>query len=401
MFKGFFLPSWTYGGQGYLNTNLVQQAPFTPTRTVVSPVLWVANDPLVHYLSSDVSQTVNQLAGVTNGVAHSDNPASPPVAYPNLGNVPPRYQPWGRNGEMDGIVGVLHNLDNASYNLAYRDPLVWGSDNWNFPATNSLTLTTLGRVHRGTPWQTVFLKSTNLLQYFDGTQVNPNVGLNTWENWTGDFDTSDATILSPASDWRLAVLLTEMFNTNDATQLPSVNGSAGTLAQALDGIIVQTNSTASPYYAAPPQLDSYLMTSNSPQAQLVANALFQARNGNIAGSLGLLVTSPQISIASPWLNTSDASRLDYDISDDAYEAIPAQLLPRLRPDSLGSFAPTGGGGNIQFSGGDGFDYVVQSSTNMVNWQNVVTNQPTHGVLSIPVAPGTGQAQQFYRSILLP
>jgi len=409
MFKGFFLNQWIYAGKTYQNTNLVQQAPFTPTRTVVSPTLWVANDPLVHYLISDLSQPVSELNNVTNGVARSDDPSLPPIPFPNLAVVADRYQSWGRNSYMESIANVLHNdPDNASYNLAYRDPLVWGSDDWNFPATNSLPLSTLGRVHRGTPWQTMYLKSTNLLEYVDTAQAYQLVGLNTWENWTGDFIDHDAAILSPVSDWRLAALITELFNTNDATQLYSVNAPAANLAQALDGQLVLTNSTGYPQFSLPPQLDSFVMASNSPQAQLAANTISQARlnrPGKTFSSAGDILSSPEISISSPWLNWNDPTnaieQLDYGISDDAYEAIPAQLLPHLRPDSFGTMVFTNGGAYVRFSGSDALTYIVQASTNLVDWESVETNQPVQGMFTSPVTTPAGAEQNFYRAVLLP
>ena len=38
----------------------------------------------------------------------------------------------------------------------------------------------------------------------------------------------------------------------------------------------------------------------------------------------------------------------YGITDAAYEAIPVQLLPQLRPDSIGTLTPTNGGWNLFF-----------------------------------------------------
>ena len=345
--------------------------------------------------------------GVTNGIARSDDVSLPPIATPNLVALPDRFQPWGRNTVMNYLVGVLHDApDNASYQLAYRDPLVWTPDDWNFPATNILPLTTLGRIHRGTPWQTFFLKSTNILNYSDVTQFNPAVGLATWENWTGDFNAADATLLSPRSDWRLAALLAEIFNSSDATQLASVN-TTNWLAL-LSGLAALTNSTAAPDYYTLPQLDPATMTSNSPQAAFVAAALVRAcanQPGQKYFSAGDILSAPEISEQSPWLNRSDANfssdQMDYGISDDAYEMIPAQLLPHLRPDSCGALAFTNGGWRVQFSGSDAFDYAMQTSSNLVNWEIVSTNQPVQENFSAPIAPISIMQKQFFRSVLLP
>jgi hypothetical protein len=41
-------------------------------------------------------------------------------------------------------------------NLSFKDPLVRGSDDWDFPTNKFPGIGWLGRVHRGTPWQTVY-----------------------------------------------------------------------------------------------------------------------------------------------------------------------------------------------------------------------------------------------------
>jgi hypothetical protein len=393
MFRGFFTPTWIYANKVYINTNLVQLAPYIPTRTVVSPVLWVANDPLVHYLTSDLLQPLDST------IYRSDNFSIPPIAIPNLSALALRFQPWGRNAVMETFVNVLHDdPNNASYNLAYRDPLVWTPDDWNFPATNSLPLTTLGQIHRGTPWQTLFLKSTNILSYTDFSQANPAVGINTWQYWTGDFDANDAAIMAPVNDWRLAALVAEIFCTNAATQLTSVN--AANWPQLLGSISVQTNSTITPDYSTTPQFDSFVMASNSPQAFLIANGIASAKANRTFASAGDVLSAPEISVSSPWLNTSDPGQIQYGISDAAYEMIPAQLLPQLRPDSTGGIFFTNGVWCAQFSGADAFDYILQSSPDLVNWSIVVTNQPVRGKLTTPL-PLANPPQIFYRTILLP
>jgi len=53
-FNGFFAPSFQFQGQTYLNRELIMQAPYTPTRTVYVSYLLQANDPLVHYVASDL-----------------------------------------------------------------------------------------------------------------------------------------------------------------------------------------------------------------------------------------------------------------------------------------------------------------------------------------------------------
>jgi hypothetical protein len=296
----------------------------------------------------------------------------------------------------------LTNVDSNPFNLAFKDPLVWSSDDWNFPSGNGLPLATLGQVHRGTPWQTVYLKASDILN--ETTPAN-NIGTNTWMNWTGDMDANDAALSAPVNDWRLAGLLVALFNTNDPTQLVSVNDKNPTnWLNLLSSIIVQTNSTPFPSPFVVPEFDSYVMLSNSTQALIIANAIAQAKMtqpGQTFNSVGDILATPELTVNSPWLNTSAAVQVESGISDEAYEAIPAQLLPLLRPDSVGAMIQANGGLNIQFSGSDAFAYALQTSTNLVNWDVVSTNCPVQGSFSVPIQPVPNSQERFYRSVLLP
>ena len=42
------------------NPSYGTQAPYTPTRTVVQYISWQANDPLVHYVASDLNFSGNE-----------------------------------------------------------------------------------------------------------------------------------------------------------------------------------------------------------------------------------------------------------------------------------------------------------------------------------------------------
>ena len=88
---------------------------------------------------------------------------------------------------------------------------------------------------------------------------------------------------------------------------------------------------------------------------------------------------PQLTVASPFLNTS----LVNSISDAAYEEIPSQLLQFIRSDSIGSAIITNGQKFIQFTGYDGHDYAIQTSTNLLDWLNIGTNSPVGGILNLP------------------
>ena len=233
-----------------------------------------------------------------------------------------------------------------------------------------------------------------------------NIGVNTWAVWTGDADINDAALAAPVNDWRLAGLLAALFNTNDPTQLMSVNDTSTIdWLNILGGIAVLTNSTSSPiYYTVSPKFDSNIMSSNSSQALSIANAITQiksAQPGQAFNSIGDILATPELTVISPWLNTDTDDQMDYGISDAAYEMIPSQLLPLLRADSTGKIIASNGTVNLQFSGSDGFAYALQTSTNLVNWTVAGTNCPQQGVFSLPLPLTPNSPERFYRSVLLP
>jgi hypothetical protein len=409
-FNGFFFPSFQFNGQIYYNTQLTIQAPYTPSRTIYTSFLLQANDPLVHYLASDLDSQIGALSvwaakaiQTQNGLWYKcDDAQFQPLPRPPATPIGGRYMPWGASGQMSSLAGV----DTNAYNLAYKDPLVWGSDSWTFPTNLLPSLGGLGQVHRGTPWQTIYLKSENILQEtLNAGGFYHNAGTNTWMQWTGDFDANDAALTAPVNDWRLAGLLMSLLNTNDATQLFSVNdANIADWQNVLNGLIVYSNSTAFPFSTVPPTFDTYVMASNSSQSLTVAAGIANARasqpNPNFY-SIGDVLAAPELTVNSPWLNTTNTSQLKYGITDAAYEAIPAQLLPLLRTDSIGTLTPTNGGWNLSFSGADGYAYVVQTSTNLVDWSSVSTNSPVQGSFIVPVSPSAGSQNQFFRSVLLP
>jgi hypothetical protein len=391
-FTGFFVPTFQYNGQTYVNTQLTILAPYMPRRTLYEYTLWQVNDPLVHYLASDLSY---QDPGIT-GWHQSD--ATLPVTSQNSPGQ--RYQPWGatKSKQMAGLA----NTDPNPYNLADRDPLIWSPENWDFPTNQYPTVGWIGRVHRGTPWQTVYLKATNILNYANA--VSGVSGLTTWMQWTGDFDVNDAALMAPVNDWRLAGLLMSLLNTNDATQLFSVNDpNTADWLNVLNGLTVYSNSVSSIRLSVlPPAFDTYVMWSNSPSTLIIANGIAQARaiqpNQNFY-FVGDVLAAPELTENSPWLNTSNANQVQYGITDAAYEAIPAQLLPLLRPDSIGAMSLTNGGWNLQFSGSDAFTYELQESRDLVNWHTISTNQPVQGRFNASLSQNS--SARFYRSVLVP
>jgi hypothetical protein len=367
-------------------TNLTIQAAYTPTATTVQITTLEANDPLVHYLASNLFDS----AANTNPLSALRNPLI--TATPNE-----RYQPWGKSKQMAAKISP----DITPWNLALKDPLAINSDSWDFPTNQFSTVGWLGRVHRGTPWQTVYLKASNILI--------PN-GTNTWMNWTGDFNPTDAAAMAPVQDWRLAGLLTSLFNTNNLASLFSVNNPNPNAWQELfDGLTAWTNSQPDLQVefdanaGIPPQFDPLTISSNSIQAAAVANAIESvrlARTGQLFSNIGDILATAQLTEQSPFLDWTDSKQTQFSISDEAYEIIPSQLLPLLRADSIGSVVSANSEPVVQFTGYDGHAYAIQTSSDLVNWASISTNCTVNGVVSFTNSMMLNASQQFYRSVLL-
>ncbi len=389
-------------------TNAMQMA-YTPTATVVQDIVWQVDDPLVHYMASDL---VNPMASVFTGTpstwynnyTYADNFATQPgsgfqkfLSWPgNLGKLNPRYQSWDGNPST----GVGTNL------LAIKDPLVTCSDDWDFPDSQPLNVSWLGRVHRGTPWQTIYLKASDILSYQNYFNVYGNNGPNVWANWTGDVNPADAAAMAPMQDWHLASLLACLFNTNDLPSLFSVNNpDPGAWQALLDGLTALTNNLTDaqlPFFT-PPQFGVIVISSNSPQASVIANAVEAVRAvqpGQFFTDVGGILAIPQLTVNSPFLNWNDSVQQQRGISDEAYEIIPSQLLPLLRADSIGSVAAANGQVVVQFTGYDGHSYAIEVSSNLLVWTSIGTNSPAGGVFSFTNAPTLNANPQFYRSVLL-
>jgi len=381
----FFLGQFT---PGYLSSSNTFSAPYQPFRNIYLFTSWQANDPLVHYTLCDLMDLLR-----TNAFAlDSPDPRNLPINY--LGHINPRYEPWGGNPKMIGV-----GANAAPYDLTVKDPVPstqGSSDDWDFPTNQTPDASWLGRVHRGTPWQTFYLKT-------------PGPSLTTWIRWTGNNQlltnwnggyrlTYDAIFTHPTNDWRLVSLLVSLLHTNDARSLRSVNQiSTAAWCGLLDGMTVLTNTGAG-------QFTPIIMSSNSPQAATIAaalNAMRSSQPGQRFNTPSDILVTVELSTASPWLDLSSLTQLHGGLSDEAYEAIPSQLLPLLRPDSIGSISQSGGTLQVQFSGADGYAYAVQSSSNLLSWTPVSTNYPANGFFNFDDTLPPGSPRRYYRSLLLP
>lgn len=207
----------------------------------------------------------------------------------------------------------------------------------------------------------------------------------------------------PVRDWKIAALLASLFNTNTESSLFSVNDpNSGDWENLFNGMTVLTNDGNDfvlPYQG--PQFAILTVSSNSSQAAVIANAIESARADSpkqLFITPGDIFAVPQLSVQSPFLNWNDAAQQQAGINDLAYEAIPDQLLPLLRMDSIGSMAAANGQIIIQFTGDDNHVYVIQSSPNLANWSSISTNCPVNGVFTL--TNNVTANARFYRTVLL-
>jgi hypothetical protein len=393
-FNAFFLPGNVGFAQGVteMNLELSVVAPYSPIRYVVLYTTWQANDPLVHCLASDLNYTGE--SGTPAPGISVFNYGTTIAILPNLGVLNDHYSPWGGNPANPPNPYIPDDPNTVdAYNLAVKDPLIYSSDDWNFPTGQSSNLDWIGQVHRGTPWQTIDLKS-----------ALPDIG--TWVNWTGDSDVNDASNSSPGEDWQLASLLVSMLNTNKhARHFPVNNPNPNDWQRLLNGLSALTNSSPDDQLSsgAVPEFGTLVISSNSSQASFIANAIESERAvqpGQFFSDVGDILATPQLSTESPFLNWNDTTQQAYGISDEAYEAIPAQLLPLLRADSVGSAGWTHGQMFMHFTGYDDQAYAIEVSSDLINWANISTNCPVDGVFGITNSVMPNAHQQFYRSILL-
>jgi hypothetical protein len=360
-------------------TNLAtsMQAPFTPIRLALQRYVYQANDPLVHSMTQDLYDFPDS----TNG--HYSLSLPPPgPQYVGPGKESDRYMPWSQPGNLAKV--PLNNVmpDNNPYNYSYRDPLVTAPDYWDFPTNKYPTVGWLGRVHRGTPWQTVYLKSPNILfsSEHSGNQTIFN-GVPTWQLWTGNaYNTYDAINTAPDQDRLLFDLFTAAPDDDAMRGQVSVNIGAddptnmlaglASWSALLSGSVVFTNNVPDqtvgfqspnpPFYGlwtnqplgAPPYPDASI--SSNAMWQIVAGINSARTNygfypypgsgfypypgyapyGNPDGLRGVfehvgdILRVPQLSVSSPFIN-NDLVQEPIAINDEMYEWLPQQMMGLL------------------------------------------------------------------------
>ena len=306
-----------------LGTSLVRQTPFNPTRRLVRITSLQVNDPLVHYTLEDL---VDRRTAGSNYV-QVIKPPQGNAPDSNLGKLNERYQPWGGNPNKDSFA------DPSAFDLSFKDPLIRRADDWDFPTNKFPTIGWLGRVHRGTPWQTVYLKSTV-------------ADTNAWQLWSGRMDTH------PTNDWRMLEQFTVAPNDNAARGLLSVNqANLAAWSAVLSGASVLSNTV--PSQLGTTNAPAYAEVWIEPNSWQLTNAVPNSRTGIVTGivrarerqpqrvfpHLGDLLATPELTVRSPYLNLGTpvvgpvSEQQKYGISDAMYERIPMQILSLVKEDA--------------------------------------------------------------------
>jgi hypothetical protein len=370
---GKFTPNAVSGAVAEFNnfmytlvTNGTAAVPFTPTFQFRVPLSWQANDPLVHYLAGDLYDT--EASGIVTMIDPAQN--TPVGQLPGLGAKNLRYQPW----PFDGATTP------DAYAVDMKDPLVRASDDWQFPTNVLPTIGWLGRVHRGTPWQTVYLKANDL------GSTNPAAGMNgwlgnltdagpalRWRKQTGNRNLLEGYYYRPVTDRVLFDVFTASINDNSTRGRLNINQTnLAAWSAVFSGVVALTNTSElapifNPWVIEPAGVyDPLDATTWSPLVRLVngINTLranpyyFPAGTFN---KLGDILAVPELSDQSVFLNRSTTLAQTRSLTDAAYEWLPQQTLSLLHLDQAPRFSIYAYGQSLQpapdsivTSGGDFF-----------------------------------------------
>ena len=231
---------------GSINGNRIQVG-FNPVGEVHLTDRRMANDPMVHYTKEDLQpggliytypegywkfyadvyhdRRPELFQGLQLDPSISEGRIAEPsgdylVTYVNRTNrvaAPSKfinaYAPWGVSANLGtGIPSPALAVD-----MAYKDPLVTNSAAWSFPTPNNAfaSIGQLGRIHRGTPWQTVYLKSS--VANIEGDGEDHIADRYHWKWWSGSYGTH------PTNDWALLDTFSTALTENAARGQIGVN----------------------------------------------------------------------------------------------------------------------------------------------------------------------------------
>lgn len=338
----------------WMGTNTLdsRRVPYAAYTRIAKTYVWAANDPLVHYMVNDL---------VDSGRVFSSNAFSvykeAPLLYgQTLGKnilayaTTNRVMAWGYNSQIAPYSYIATN------EMAYKDSGMTFPDKWNFPTNKFPNIGWLGRVHRGTPWQTFYLKAgtvdLNAWSYWTGNQysnysyftktVNGSVVTNYYlkypayaTNGVGNYiainfgTKRDVDYTQPTNDWALLDLFTTAPDDNASRGQLSVNQTnMAAWAAVLTGVHVLTSNTNGVYIDPNDNYNGFQKIYRGITNYI--NSTNSAGQYNLPGQVftgvGQILAVPELTTNSPYI----VPQPGVTYRDEVYERIPQQIMGLLR-----------------------------------------------------------------------
>jgi hypothetical protein len=336
----------------------------------------MANDPLVHYTRDDLgpgyffltgsgyTEIPHEFFGLVRGADFGGIQLETNFVGFDLGRSAKfvnLYAPWGVNPNFIGTAVGVTESGSRAFNYSFKDPMIRSSDDWNFTlaskdlpggVTNRFLfggIGDLGRIHRGTPWQTIYLKSlradelppgqASLMTRLSGAPLS-------WAGWAGNRRTH------PTNDWKLMDLFTTAYNDNAARGQLGVNQPGyAAWAAVLSSVplLRNINNVDNPelVFLGPssPEILEVVTGYTDRQGRAVPGILQSMTSTNSGGelinpngvfpNLGSILQVPTLSDRAPFIRagTNDVNWPGVrNISDEVLERVPQQILSLLRAD---------------------------------------------------------------------
>jgi hypothetical protein len=331
--------------------------PFQPTRMFVQYVKWEVNDPLVHYTVADLRDLFMDEVPMAwpEPNAAEPWPNDPIESLTGRNPLPRNYKPWNGNPNNSAATSPI----DTRWNMAFKDPFVVSSDDWDFPTNKMPSVGWLGRIHRGTPWQTIYMKSSDLgltttnfavhitnavswVKFYDVQERGfaPRM----WKLWSGNTNLNDAFYSRPVQDRMLFDVFTASMNDNALHGRLSVNQGAGRTndleaglpgwSAVLGGVILTTN-TANEWTVIQPASTDGTVANIVRGINRTRWATNQLTGLDIYPQkrfmhLGDVLATPELTYASPFLNLDPATVLNrktpVTVNDEIVERLPQQIM---------------------------------------------------------------------------
>jgi hypothetical protein len=277
---------------------------FNPVGVVHFNNSWQANDPLVHYTVADLTDALNPIPAIEAHYFGQNN--DPMVGLGGPGGINRHYRPWGTGPMTDINTDLLELKDVGVVSSSARELRIGKFANIGW----------LGRVHRGTPWQTLYLKSA---------AVDPGL----WSKWSGHRGV-DGDMTRPTNDWHILEHFTTALNENSTRGRMPINQSGlAAWSATLSGVSVLTNGIGS-YGSTFIQPAGSYVESNKPPLVRIVDGINRVRSDVYHGTftrLGDILAVPELTVESPYFAPDPTYSCD-----EAIERIPQQIMSLLQCD---------------------------------------------------------------------